>query len=176
MDKQPQKLKGEKEKSAVTVNKKLVIGSIIATLIAITPYLFYLYESVPDTQVWDTFLFSFDSKSWESSNYLAWVFTSKAVPLFLLFIWFFTNRHWWYHVLIVPIAMYIYQIFGLFDYNNSYVDEFQLLHLVPVMAIVVPSIYLLRAKMFNKLNTADKTMEELEEEFKIKPRSFRDYF
>ncbi len=33
-----------------------------------------------------------------------------------------------------------------------------------------------RAKMFNKINTVDKTMEELEEEFTIKPRSFRDYF
>lgn len=38
------------------------------------------------------------------------------------------------------------------------------------MAIVIPSIYLLRAKMFNKINDANKTMEELEEEFMIKPK------
>ena len=48
------------------------------------------------------------------------------------------------------------------------------------MAIVIPSIYLLRARMFNKINDAGKTMEELEEEFKIKPKSFfgklSDYF
>lgn len=179
MDKQPHKLTRKKEKSGLTVNRKLVTGSIIATLIAITPYLFYLYESVPDSQVWDTFLFTFDAKSWESSNYLAWVFTSKALPLLLLFIWFFTCRHWWYHVLLVPIAMYIYQTIGLFNENMTYIDEFQLLHLLPVMAIVIPSIYLIRAKMFDKLNEADETMEELEEEFKIKPKlfgKFKDYF
>jgi hypothetical protein len=40
------------------------------------------------------------------------------------------------------------------------------------MAIVVPSIYLIRAQMLNKINDASKTMEELEEEFMIKPKSF----
>jgi hypothetical protein len=30
--------------------------------------------------------------------------------------------------------------------------------------------------MFNKLTDADKTLEELEGEFKITKRSFRDYF
>ena len=40
------------------------------------------------------------------------------------------------------------------------------------MAIIIPSIYLLRAQMFNKLNTAGKTMEELEAEFMIKPKTF----
>ncbi len=177
MDKQQLKLTKVNTKSRQTDSKKSVIaGSIIATLIAITPYLFYLYESVPDTQVWDTFLFTFDAKSWESSNYLAWVLTSKIIPLFLLLIWFFTNRHWWYHVLMVPIAMYVYQIFGLFNENITYWDEFQLMYLVPVMAIVIPSVYLIRARIFNKMNDANKTLEELEEEFKIKPRSFRDYF
>lgn len=177
MDKQQLKLTKVNTKSLKTDSKKSVIaGSIIATLIAITPYLFYLYESVPDTQVWDTFLFTFDAKSWESSNYLAWVLTSKIIPLFLLFIWFFTNRHWWYHVLMVPIAMYVYQIFGVFNENITYWDKFQLMYLVPVMAIVIPSVYLIRARIFNKINDADKSLEELEDEFKIKPRSFRDYF
>ncbi|MBT8258036.1 MAG: hypothetical protein KJO49_06160, partial [Bacteroidia bacterium] len=153
---------------------------IIATLIAITPYLFYLYESVPETQVWNTFIFTFDAKSWEDMNYLMWVTTGKVIPLFLLTIWFFTCRHWWYHTILVPITMYVYQLFGMFDENLPYVDEFQLMHLVPVMAIIVPSIYLIRARMFNRMINVDKSMEELEEEFKIKPKSFlekiSDYF
>ncbi len=44
--------------------------------------------------------------------------------------------------------------------------------MVPIMAIVVPSIYLIRAKMFNKINKARKTMKELEEEFMVKPKGF----
>ncbi len=158
----------------------MLIGSVIATLIAITPYLFYLYESVPETQVWDTFLFTYDSKSWGDANFVMWIFVGKLIPLLLITIWFFTCRQWWYHVLIVPMAMYIYQIFGLFNENIPYMDEFQLMHLVPIMAIVIPSIYLIRAQMFSSINDVNKSMEELEEEFKIKPKSFLqklgDYF
>jgi hypothetical protein len=40
------------------------------------------------------------------------------------------------------------------------------------MAVVIPSIYLIRAKIFNKINTVSKTMEELEDEFKISPKNF----
>lgn len=160
-----------------TAKKQLIYGSLIATLIAITPYLFYLHESVPNTPVWDTFLFTYESKYFNDVNYVMWIFTGKAIPLLLLFIWFFTCRHWWYHVLLVPISMYLYQIFSFFNDDFSYVDSLLLLHLIPIMAIVIPSIYLIRAKMFNKLNDVGKTMEELEEEFKIKPRfRLRDYF
>ncbi|MGC1203835.1 MAG: hypothetical protein WA839_03000 [Flavobacteriaceae bacterium] len=161
-------------KDLATNNKTLLLGSIIATIIAITPYLFYLHESVPDTKVWSTFLFTYDSKDWGNANLAIWVFTGKAIPILLLFIWFFTCRHWWYHVLLVPISMYIYQIFDFFNTTVNYIDEFQLIYLIPIMAIVIPSIYLIRAQIFNKVNNANKSLEELEEEFKISPKTFWD--
>ncbi|WP_223034478.1 hypothetical protein [Hanstruepera marina] len=153
-------------------NKVILKGSLIATFIALTPYLFYLYESVPDVKVWNTFLFTYESKVYESAHVVAWTLSGKLIPLLLLLIWFFTCRHWWYHVLLVPIVMYTYQTISFITSDTGIFDEFQLLYLVPVMAIVVPSIYLIRARMFNKLNTANKTLEELEEEFKIKPTTF----
>lgn len=177
MEKKQQRLKKNQCQSRATdkkANKSLVVGSIIATLIAITPYLFYLYESVPNTKVWNTFLFTYDSMSYGSAQYGMWIFTAKAIPLFLLFIWFFTNKHWWYHTLLVPIVMYIYQIMGLFNENTQFIDESQLIYLIPVMAIIIPTIYLIRARIFNKINEANKTLEELEEEFKISPKNFWD--
>ena len=152
--------------------KQLLTGSIIAILVAITPYLFSLYESVPQQRVWNTFLFSFDSQLWENANYFVWVLTGKLIPLYLLFIWFFTCRHWWYHVLLVPIAMYIFQTIVVLNADTKFIDEFQLIYLIPVMAIVIPTIYLIRAQMFNKINTATKSMQELEDEFKLKPKNF----
>jgi hypothetical protein len=107
---------------------------------------------------------------------MAWTLLNKLIPLILLIIWAFTCRQWWYHVLFVPIAMYIYQIITILNDDLLFADKNQILYLLPVMAIVIPSIYLIRARMFDKINTADKSMEELEEEFKIKPRSFKDYF
>ena len=177
MDKQTPKLQSKIGRNHQPAKKQLIYGSIIATIIAITPYLFYLHESVPATPVWDTFLFTYESKYFNDVSYVMWIFTGKAIPLLLLFIWFFTCRHWWYHVIIVPIAMYIYQLVVFFNDDYKYVDEFQLIYLIPIMAIVIPSVYLIRAKMFNKLNDVSKTMEELEEEFKIKPRfRLKDYF
>lgn len=183
MHKTQQKSKKVNDQSSLNptkVNKGLVLGSIIATLIALTPYLFSLYKSVPKQRIWDTFLFTYDSSLWEDANYSMWVFTGKIIPLFLLFIWFFTCRHWWYHSLLVPIAMYLFHIFQVFNAENKYFDEFQLFYMIPIMAIVIPSIYLIRARIFNKINDANKSLEELEEEFKISPKNFwgkvKDYF
>ncbi|WP_244906423.1 hypothetical protein [Jejuia pallidilutea] len=160
-------------KSQPKVSKKsLVLGSIIATLLAVTPFLFNLYQSVPNERVWNTFLFSYDSGDWESANYAMWIFTGKAVPLMLLLIWFFTNRHWWYHALIVPIFMYIYQIISIYNDGAGVFDEMHFYYMIPIMAIIVPSIYLIRARIFNKINEASKSLEELEAEFKISPKNF----
>lgn len=162
-----------------TRKRELITGSIIATLIAIIPYLYSLHDSVPETQFWDTFLFEYDSKSWRNANLVMWIFTNKVIPLFLLLIWFFTNRHWWVHALIVPIAMYVYQIFDLF-FQDQDLDKFQLIYMIPVMAIIIPSIYLIRARIFNKINEENKSLEELENEFKLTPKSFwgkiKEYF
>lgn len=179
MENKQQKLT-KKRDSYLQGNKSLVIGSIIATFIAITPYLFYLHESVPQKQIWSTFLFEYNSKSWGDANFAMWVLTGKVIPLFLLYVWFFTCRHWWYHVLLVPIAMYSYQIFDFFNSTIKYIDEFQLIYLIPVMTIIIPTIYLIRARIFNKINEATKSLQELEDEFKMTPKNFwgkiKEYF
>jgi len=175
MDKQKPKL--EKLTSEFLVSKKeIIIGSIIATFIAITPYLFTIWENVPDQETWDTFLFTYTSTYYPSVQIVVWTLLGKVIPLLLLIIWIFTCRHWWYHVLLVPIAMYVYHIITIINDDLEFAEETQILYLLPVMAIIIPSIYLIRARMFNKLTDADKTLEELEEEFKITKRSFRDYF
>jgi len=161
--------------------KELIIGSIIATFIAITPYLITLWESIPgETKTWDTFLFTYTTIQYYDVQTLVWTLLNQLIPLLLLLIWMFTCRQWWYHVLIVPIAMYIYEIITILNDDLGASGSNLLLYLLPIMAIVIPSIYLLRAQMFNKINDADKSMEELEEEFMIKPKGFfaklGDYF
>ncbi|MFS4481910.1 hypothetical protein ACKGJY_02750 [Hyunsoonleella sp. 2307UL5-6] len=157
-----------------TGKKKYITGTVIATIIAITPYLFYLYESVPQTKLWSTFLFDFNSNYYESAQTAFWILTGKIIPIYLLLIWFFTCRHWWFHVLLVPIAMYTFQVMNILNDDLSYVDEFQMIYMIPIMAIIIPSIYLIRARIFNKINDATKSLEEFEEEFKISPKNFWD--
>nr|WP_321234836.1 hypothetical protein [uncultured Psychroserpens sp.] len=175
MDKPKLNLKKVRENLSLTdkpkrLSKNAIVGSIIGTIIAFTPILWSLHESVPTEKVWDTFLFTYDSTFWEDAQYAMWVLTGKLIPLLLLFIWFFTNRNWWYHALLVPIIMYILQIFLTVRADISHVDELQLVYMLPIIGFVIPSIYLIRAKMFNTINDADKTMQELEEEFMMKPK------
>ena len=153
-------------------NRKIILGSIIATLIAGTPFLFYIYEYVPTGPKWETVFGTYHSNNYNSANIGIWVLMMKIVPLLLSLIWFFTCKHWWYHVLIIPIAMFSFQCISALNDDIIFMDEFDIIWLLPLMAIVFPSIYLIRARMFNQINDADKTMEELEEEFMIKPKSF----
>lgn len=170
MDRLLQKLTKEQSKYQHTDKKSILLGTIIGVCLAASPYLFYLYEGVPDAKIWDTFLFSYESNFYGNVNTAMWVLTGKVIPLIFLLLWFFTNRNWWYHALLGPIVMYVYQIFAFFKDDVYHLDELQLFYMVPVMAILIPSIYLIRAKMFNKINDANKSMKELEEEFMVKPK------
>ncbi|WGD34592.1 hypothetical protein [Olleya sp. YS] len=152
-------------------NKEIVLGSVVATLIALTPFLFNLYKSVPDRKIWNTFLFTYDSKYYESALIMVWTLSGQVIPLFLLLIWFFTSRHWWYHSLLIPIAMYVYQIIETLNSDLYFTDRNLITYLLPIMIIVVPSIYLVRARIFNRLNTIDKSTQELEDELTFKPKT-----
>lgn len=185
MDKQKQKLIKELSESQhtdrIVIKKKFFLGSILATLIAGSPFLFYLYNYVPTSPDWETPFFTYHSGFYLNAQTAMWMLTGKVITLFFLVIWFFTCRHWWYHALLVPIAMFSFQSVGAIYQDTSYsLDELDLFYMVPIMAIVIPSIYLIRAKVFNKINDADKTMQELEDEFKIKPKGvfnkLGDYF
>lgn len=175
MDKLLRKSKRKSVSSSKTDKKSLsrsaIVGSIIATIIASTPLLYSLHESVPTTKVWDTFLFTYESGVWEEAQYAMWVYTSKFIPLLLLSIWFFTCRHWWYHAILVPIVMFAFQAVNSWNSEAGNIDEGTFVVLLPILVIIVPSIYLIRAKMFNKINDADKTLQEMEEEFMMKPKT-----
>jgi hypothetical protein len=175
MDRAQQTLTKEKLKLHPTDktfnNQKILLGSIIAIMIAGTPFLFYIYEYVPDTKTWETVFGTYHSNYYESANVGIWVLMMKFVPLFLSLLWFFTCRHWWYHALLVPIAMFSFQTIGAFNDEVIFMDELHIIWLLPFMGLIIPSIYLIRAKMFTKINDADKSLEELEEEFMIKPKS-----
>ena len=171
MDKAQHLLKRAKLLFLHTDRKSIILGSFVALFLAISPYLFYLYEYVPEKPIWDNSFFTYESLGYKDVKTTMWLLTGKVIPLLFLIIWFFTCRQWWYHAILVPISMYVYQTAAVFNDDKSYVDEFQLVYLVPIMALVIPSIYLIRAKMFNRLNDANKTFEQLEEEFMIRPTS-----
>ena len=100
----------------------LLTGSIIAFCIAFSPYIFYLYEIFPSGSVWENSFFTYESKYYENVMTAMWTYFGKITPLFLLLIWFFTCKHWWYHSILIPISMYAYQILSTV-YDDVYLEK-----------------------------------------------------
>ena len=144
----------------------LLLGSIIALLIAFSPYIFYLYEIFPSGPVWENSFFSYESKYYLDVLTAAWTYLGKIVPLFLLLIWFFTCKHWWYHVILIPSSMYLYQIVVTFhsDFygdSNYLMDTNGLIYLAPFFIIILSVVYLIRIKIFDRVYGLD--LSELDE-------------
>ncbi len=161
----------------------LSLGSLIALIIAISPYLFYLYESFPRTQKWETVLITFETSKYPTLYHYAWFLFSKFIPLLLLSIWFFTCKHWWYHVILIPLSMYFFQLLSVINDDVKYIDEFEIYYIIPVMMVVVPVVYFIRIKLFDKyihgidLDKIDAELKEYEEKEQKgqKDQKFRKY-
>lgn len=139
----------------------LVYGGVIVFVIAIIPFLFYAYESFPsDSKTWETFLFKINTE-YNSIQHLAWYSIGKIVPIILLLIWFFTCKHWWHWILIVPLAMYSFQFLTIINQSNG-IDEVELIYIIPLLLILVPAVYLIRAKLFSKIRGNDLDQFEAE--------------
>ena len=161
MTTQNSKLTPQKSKPQTKGNRSLYLGGVIVLLIAITPFIFYAYESFPnDTKVWETSYFTFETAYFSINSYV-WFLVSKIVPLYLLLLWFFTCKHWWHWIILVPIAMYSFQLWAVINQNTS-PDEIELIYILPLMMIIVPLVYLIRAKLFSKIRGND--LAQFEEE------------
>jgi hypothetical protein len=147
-------------------SKFLLLGSIIAFFIAFSPYLFYLYEIFPDGRIWENSFFTYESLYYESVMVAAWTYLGKITPLMLLLIWFFTCKHWWYHAILVPSIMYLYQLIVAY-YEDAYLetnilmDTNQLIYLAPFFIVILSIVYLVRIKIFDRIYGID--LSELNE-------------
>lgn len=157
--------------STKTKLSSLLTGSIVASIIALSPFIFYVYKAVPEGRVWDNFLFTYESNYYHNVYVTAWTLMSKFVPFLLLVLWFLTCKHWWRHAIIVPIMMYVFQIFNVLNDDLQYVDVVEFWYVFPMMLIIVPSIYLIRAKLFSDIHGED--LEEFERQIGTKRNIFQ---
>lgn len=156
-------------------SRSLLIGSMIAIIIAITPFIFYSYEYFPHGPTLETWLFTYVSKYQESVSLAMWIYLGKIVPLLLLILWFFTCKHWWYHTILIPAAMYSFQLFSSIVEDTGYIDEVEIYWLLPIMMIIIPFVYFIRVKLFDKhvlgidLEAMEKELNTLKQKANYKP-------
>jgi uncharacterized membrane protein len=153
----PKKKSKENTLRFLETNKKsdfrrsIILNSIIAIFIAITPYLFQLYEYVPAVEEWETPFFTIDNREYKNVKILAWVTLNKAIPLLLMVIWFLTCNKWWYHVILIPMFMFGFQLIGAIEDKSSILDVVAIYWLIPIMMIIIPFVYFIRIKLMDRL-------------------------
>ena len=152
--------------------KSLFVGSIIAFLILITPYFLFINKSIdPSLTNYNTVFGNISAGYYQTIyNYTYWFF-SKFVPLFLFLIWFVTCKHWWVHVIIIPITVYLFQLITVINDSVDYVDEVEFIYTVPIAVIVMGLLYFLRSKMSIYIQAVD-LKKEMDENMKV-PKQFK---
>ncbi len=64
--------------------------------------------------------------------------------------------------------MFLFQLISILNEDNRFIDEFEIYWLIPIMMVVIPIVYLIRLKLFDKyvngidLKQIDKEIKEYE--------------
>lgn len=142
--------KSSKEKSRI--RNRFIVESIAIILIALSPFMFKLHEYLPEdpraTLQW--FGVIIDRNGFLDLKTYGWFMLGKLVPLLLLTIWFLTCKHWWYHIILIPMMMYAFQIFETLYSEDKFIDTRNVLWLLPVCMVVIPIVYFIRIKLYDK--------------------------
>ena len=149
--------------------RKIFLESIMVFFIAVSPFLYKLYDYIPNASENSvSFLgITIGSHGFADVSTFIWFLMSKIVPLYLLIFWFLTVKNWWYHIILIPIAMYAFQIFEVLYSNDNDIDTENLLWLLPICIVIIPFVYFLRIKLYDKhvlgidLDAMDKELKEL---------------
>ena len=164
----------KKAKSTRTLlaKSRLFVETFIALLILVSPFVYYLYEYAPREDSWSVLFFDFGSNGYKNVYISFWVYMSKIVPLYLLLIWFLTCKHWWYHIILIPLAMYSFQLFNALTKHNTRLDELEIYWMIPIMLIIAPFVYWIRLRLVEKhvLGIDLKKIDKELEEYKAKER------
>ena len=138
----------------------LLSGTIIIILIISSPYFLYLYQTIPSgIENYDSFLGVIKGGNYVyAQNYIYYLF-AKLVPLFLLFFWFVTNKHWWGHAHINPISVYLFQLISVINDSEAFMDEVEFIYTVPITVIIVSILYFLRSKLSIYIQAVDLKKE-----------------
>tara|TARA_R110002020_G_scaffold49497_3_gene140823 strand:- start:2301 stop:2942 length:642 start_codon:yes stop_codon:yes gene_type:complete len=132
--------------------KKIFLETLLVFFIAISPFLYKVYDYLPYNQNGDALIlgFTLGNNGFPDTLTYLWYLTSKIVPLYLMIFWFLTSRDWWYHIILIPIAMYAFQMFEVFYDSDNMIDTDNIWWIIPICMITIPFVYFIRIKLYDK--------------------------
>lgn len=156
------KIVTEKRRS---VRNSFIIETVAIFFIIISPFLFMLhgYLSRDSEATLEIFGFVIDRNGFPNIRTYIWFLLGKIIPFYLLAIWFFTSKQWWYHIILIPMLMYAFQTFEVLFTEDNTVDTDNIWWLLPVCMVVIPFVYFIRIKLYDKyVNGIDLEAMEVE--------------
>ncbi len=139
-------------KARLRVKRKIIIESVFVFFIAISPFLYKIYDFMPKEPEETISIFGFviDNHGFSDVATYFWFLMSKIIPLYLMVFWFMTAKNWWYHIILIPIAMYAFQVFEVVFDSDDYVDTENIWWLLPILMVIIPIVYFIRIKLYDK--------------------------
>ena len=152
----------------------MAIESFVVFLIAIAPFVFLIYAFVyahghDDVEGSSIFGHTLKSIGYTDIGTYLWVLLGKVLALYLFMIWFFTCKQWWYHIILIPVSMYSFQVVEMVCYPGNTMDSTIIWWLLPISLAVVPSVYLIKLRLYDKyvnridLDAIDAEIKRLEQ-------------
>ncbi len=141
-----------------------IIGIVVGYFI-ITQYLYYL-KSNPD----------FDNSAigfYQTKTTLFFVLIARITPILYLSLWLISCKYWWHHALVVPISVYVVQLYTALQINSNSIDKGEYLYIIPILVMVIGVLYFIRQNTLQKIERLS-ILEEVElriEELKKKKDS-----
>ncbi len=129
-----------------------MIEGLLAFVVALTPLMLYFYKYIPSTSkdTWEILWVTFTNNGYKDVPTAFYFYLGKLVPLTFLVVWFVTCKQWWYHAILIPIAMYSFQSYSVLSEDVKKIDENEMLYLLMVCMVVIPIVYFIRVKLVDK--------------------------
>lgn len=144
-------------------------SSVVAVLIFLSPFLLYIHTLIPDdVENFNTFFGVIKGGEFGFAQVYVFMAFNKFVPLFLLSLLYITNKNWWSHVILIPIATYLFQLLNIVSGSDTSLDETEFIYIIPLLVIILTPLYFIRKNIETYLNAVDlkKEMDDIIEKSK----------
>ncbi|WP_299433603.1 hypothetical protein [uncultured Maribacter sp.] len=131
---------------------RIILESFCVFFIAISPFLYKVYDYLPTdpSAVISILGIKISNNGFSDVSTYFWFVISKIIPLYLLILWFMTAKNWWYHIIIIPIAMYAFQLFEVLFDSDDVIDTENIWWVIPICMVVIPIVYFIRIKLYDR--------------------------
>ncbi len=143
------------------------VGVLISIVLITTPFLFYLYRIAPtDSKEWDTFIGTIYAGGFQNVSFFLHSLFTKVTLVLLTGIWFLTSKNWWRYAILVPFTMFLFQLSGVINYQNQYIDEYDFWYSLPFVLPIVCFLAYISYRIGKKSQPTEDLRNEVDQEIK----------